>query len=144
MIHLYCGLENINLTGPQKATLIAALTALGPASDSYPVRLNHRRVRLDNDAVLFEAAFGDNDLTTLNLRQFLANVFSVPLAQVTANTASQTFATLPTPIVTIVFAAINRVRFALFGGLSATHEQSRVECAAYLAANLALWEASTP
>jgi hypothetical protein len=139
MIRLYIGLENIALTGSQKQTLIAALAALGPASDPQPSHLNHRRVRLDGDAVIFEAAFGDNDLTVAALRQYVANVFGVPVAQVTSSTANQTFAVLPTPIVTLSYQATQRLRVALFGGTSATWAQSRTEVAAYLAANAATW-----
>lgn len=135
----YCGLENIALTAPQKQTLIDALSALGPGTSSSPARLNHRRVRLDNDAVIFEALFGDSDLTTANLRQYLANVFGVAVGQISAATVQQTFSVLPTPIVTLTFSAVARIRVALFGGTAATHEESRVEVLAYLAANAAAW-----
>jgi hypothetical protein len=57
----------------------------------------HWRVRLDNDAVIFRARFQDNDLTTVNLRQFLANTFSVALANISAGTTSTTFGTRPSP-----------------------------------------------
>lgn len=140
-LHQYIGLENIALTAPQKATLITALAALGPAADSSPARLNHRRVRLDGDAVIFEASFGDNDLTVAALKQYLANVFGVAVGQIANANTSQTFAVLPTPIVTLAYQSVNRLRVALFGGTGATHEQSRVECIAYLAANAAQWEA---
>jgi hypothetical protein len=139
MIHLYIGLENIALTAPQKQTLIAALAALGPASDPQPSHRNHRRVRLDGDAVIFEAAFGDNDLTVSALRQYVADVFGVPVAQVTSATANQTFASIPSPIVTLTYQAVARLRVALFGGTSATWVQSAVEVRAYLAANAAAW-----
>lgn len=139
MQHVYIGLENIALTGPQKTTLINTLAALGPAQNSSPARLNHRRTRLDNDAVIFEAGFGDNDLTVANLRQYLANVFSVSVAQITANTTSQTFATIASPIVALTYQATQRMRVALFGGTTATREQSRIEALAYLAANAAAW-----
>ena len=140
MWHGYIGIESLSLTGPQKATLVAALAALGPAADSSPARLNHRRTRLDGDAAIFEAAFGDTDLTVANLRQYLANVFGVAVAQVTAATTQQTFSVLPTPIVTLTYQATARLRVALFGGTAATRQQSRDECAAYLAANAAAWE----
>ena len=140
MPQLYFGIENLALTGGQKQQLIAALRALGPVNSSYPVRLNHIRTRLDNDAAIFEAQFGDNDLTSLSIRQYLANVFSVPTAQVTAAITSQTFSVLPTPIVTLTYQSVQRIRFALFGGTNATHAQSRAEVQAYLALNAGAWE----
>jgi hypothetical protein len=139
MIHVYAGMENIALTGPQKATLVAALAALGPSSDPQPSHLNHRRVRLDGDAVIFEAAFGDDDLTVTSLRQYVANVFGVPVAQVTASTTNQTFASIPSPIVTLTYQAVARLRVALFGGTGATWPESAIEVRAYLAANAAAW-----
>ena len=139
MISTYFGIENLALTAPQKATLVAALQALGPSSDPQPAELMHWRVRLDNDAVIFRARFQDGDLTTANLRQFLANAFSVPVAQISQVTTSTTFLTLPSPIVTMTYQAIQRMRFVLFGGLAATTQQSNAEVLAYLAANAAAW-----
>ncbi len=138
-ISTYIGLENIALTAPQKATLIAALRTLGPSSDPQPAELMHSRVRLDNDAVIFRARFQDGDLTTVNLRQFLANTFSIALASVTAVTTSTTFLTLPSPIVTMTVSATQRARFVLFGGLAATVTQSNAEVVAYLIANAVAW-----
>jgi hypothetical protein len=139
MISTYFGIENIALTAPQKATLVTALNALGPSSDPQPAELMHSRVRLDNDAVIFRARFQDVDLTTVNLRQFLANVFSLSLASISAATTSTTFLTLPSPIVTMTVAASARMRFVLFGGLAATTAQSNAEVIAYLKANAAAW-----
>lgn len=139
MISVYFGIENLALTAPQKATLVAALQALGPSSDPQPAELMHWRVRLDGEAVIFRARFQDGDLTTANLRQFLANVFGVAVAQITANTTSATFKTLPSPVLTMTFAAVARMRFVLFGGLAATVQQSNDEVIAYLIANAVAW-----
>lgn len=139
MISLYFGIENIALTAPQKQTLVSALQALGPISDPQPAELMHWRVRLDNDAVIFRARFQDNDLTTNNLRQFLANTFGVALAQISASTGSVTFLSRPSPVVTMTFAAVARMRFVLFGGLAATTQQSNAEVVAYLIANAVAW-----
>jgi len=139
MISVFFGIENLALTAPQKQTLVTALQALGPSSDPQPAELMHWRVRLDNDAVIFRARFQDGDLTTLNLRQFLANVFSLPVANITANTGSVTFLTLPSPVITMTVAAVARVRFVLFGGLAANVQQSNAECVTYLIANAAAW-----
>jgi hypothetical protein len=135
----YLAMENIALTNPQRATLVAALSALGPSSDPQPARLNHRRTRLDNDAVIFETLFQDVDLTTATLRGYLANVFGVPVAQITSNTTQQTFADRQSPIVTLTYQSTQRMRVALFGGTGATWAQSAVEARAYLSANAAAW-----
>ncbi len=139
MISTYFGIENLALTAPQKQTLVSALQALGPSSDPQPAELMHWRIRLDGDAVIFRARFQDGDLTTLNLRQFLANVFGVAVANVTAGTTSTTFLALPSPIVTMTYLAVARMRFVLFGGLGATVAESNAEVIAYLKANAAAW-----
>jgi hypothetical protein len=138
-ISLFFGIENISLTAPQKVTLVQALQALGPSSDPQPAELMHWRVRLDGDAVIFRARFQDGDLTTANLRQFLANAFSVPVAQISSAATSTTFKTLPSPILTMTFAAVQRMRFVLFGGLGASVQQSNDEVIAYLIANASAW-----
>lgn len=135
----YFGIENIALTAPQKATLVAALQALGPSDDPQPAELMHSRTRLDSDAVIFRARFQDGALTVANLRQFLATTFSVPVAQVSAATTQQTFAARPSPIVTLSYQATPRLRVALFGGTTATTAESNSEVLAYLAANAAAW-----
>lgn len=135
----YLGLENIALTGPQKQTLITALAALGPSDDPQPAELMHYRVRLDNDAVIFRARFDEAALTVAALRGYVANVFGVAVAQVTNANTSQTFATTPTPIVTLAYQATPRLRVALFGGTSATWAQSNAEVLAYLKANAVAW-----
>ena len=137
--HVYIGLENIALTAPQKTTLIDALKVLGPAADGQPARLNHRRVRLDQDAVLFECFFGDNDLTIANLRQYLANVFGVNVTLITHTLTSQSFGGGTTAIVTLVYLSTNRLRFALFGGQGASRVQSYAEVLGYLATNAVAW-----
>lgn len=139
MISVYFAIENIALTAPQKATLVAALRTLGPSSHPQPAELMHDRVRLDGDAVIFRARFQDGDLTTLNLRQFLANTFGVAVAQISVSNTPQTFGTLPSPILTMTFQAVARMRFILFGGLAATVQQSNAECVAYLIANASAW-----
>lgn len=138
--HVYIGMLNIALTGPQKATLNQALSALGPASDGQPARLNHKRVRLDDDAVIFECFWGDNDLTIANLKQYLANVFGVNVSLITHALSAQSFsAGGTTAILLLTYLTIDRIRFALFGGQGATHEQSRAETIAYLKQSAAAW-----
>ena len=137
--HGYMGMINLALTAPQRQTLAQALAALGPADDPQPARRNHRRVRPDNDAVIFEAAFDEADLTVAKLRGYLANVFDVPVAQISANTTQQTFSNLQSPIVTLSYQGTQRLRVALFGGTAATWAQSRAEALAYLVANAAAW-----
>lgn len=140
----YFGIENIALTAGQRATLIAALQAIGPASDSQPSHIHHWRVRLDNDAVIFEAAYDSSELTVAAFKQYLATTFGVAVGQITSAASSATFDTLPSTVLTFSYQATARMRAVLFGGVSASHAESRDEAAAYLASNSAAWDAATP
>lgn len=137
---LYFGVENISLTTPQKGTLVSALQALGPAGDAMPSHINHWRVRLDNDALIFEALFDDALLTVAAITTRLATIFGVPAAQITS--------VVTTPAVGMVavfsYQAVQKMRLVLFGGASATYQDSGDAARAYLASNAAAWESQTP
>ena len=128
------------MNSSQRQTLIEVLRLLGPSSDTQPARLNHWRTRLDNEAAIFEALFNEDNLTIPKFKQRLANIFSVDENTIDHSSQQQTFDTLPTPIVTFSRAGTNYIRFAAFGGVGATWEQSRQETLAYLAANMVEWE----
>lgn len=138
--HQYFGIEILNMTAGQRATLRNGLQGIGRSeSDPQPARRNHWRVRADNLAVIFEAVFDDDDLTIAAFTARLASIFGVGASTITHNATTQTFLTLPSPVVTFIHSGQNRLRAVLFGGLSATWAQSRAEAAAYLAANAAAW-----
>ena len=140
--HGYCGIENLSLSPGQKATLVAAIRGLGPASHPNPSHRNHSRVRLDGNAVIFHAEFADADLTPATIGHRLALIFGVPDASVTWTIANPTFAVRPSPVVTYRYLAADKVRLTAFGGLASTWPQSRTEVLAYLSANQAAWEGS--
>jgi hypothetical protein len=138
--HGYIGIENLNLSATQRQILIDALKALGPGSDPQPARLCHWRTRLDNEAAIFEANFNEDNLTVAVFKDRLGAILGVDPAAVDHSTGSQTFDTLPTPIVVFSRTGTDYVRFALFGGQSAEWMQSGDECRAYLKLNQAEWE----
>jgi hypothetical protein len=144
--HGYFGIEALSMTGAQKTTLLTALRALGPTREEtdWPPFLMQFRPRLDNNAAIFEARFNDANLTVAALKQFLADAFAVPVANISNVNTSVTFARLPSPIVTLRSASTDRLRVVLFAGVGATWAESREECAAYLAANRAAWEPAQP
>lgn len=117
----YLGCENIALTAPQRDTLTDALKLLGPLSDPSPAKRPHWRVRLDSDAVIMEAEMDDANLTAAALRQQLATIFGVSLAQVTSTTSNPAAGT----VLMMSYQAVARVRFVLFGGSSAAYAESK-------------------
>lgn len=140
-LHLYIGIEALNMTGGQIATLANALQMLGKedGGDSPSRRMQPLPVRPDGRAAIFEAVFDENDLTIVAVKNFLANAFGVATNTITQSVALATFGSGLTPIVTYIHSGQNRVRFAVFGGVSATWEESRQDVKAYLALNRADW-----
>lgn len=131
----YFAMENLALTAPQQQTLVDALKQLGPDSPS-PAKRNHWRVRLDGAAVIFEAEFDDSNFTAAALRQRLATIFGVPVAEVTSVTSTPASGTL----LTLSYQATPRLRCLIFGGANASYAESQQAARAYLAANSATWE----
>lgn len=135
--HQYFGIENLGLNASQKQTVVENIQALGrDDSAPNPSRRLHKRVRLDNDAMIFEAVFEDGDLTIANIKQWLATIFSVATGSISHVVTTPAAGT----VVTFTYNSIQRLRMVVFGGPSATREQSRVAAAAYIAANIAQWE----
>jgi len=140
--HVYLGMLNVALTDPQKTQLVAALNELGPANDPQPAHLNHRRIRTDNNAVIYEALFDEDTISIDSVKTYLANIFGVNPTNITHSVAFQTFSTIQTAIVTFSYSSTARLRIAFFGkgnGGWPTWEQSREEARAYIAANAAAW-----
>lgn len=140
MWHGYIGIENLGLTAPQKQTLLDGIGGLGPSDDPQPCRRNHRRVRTDNDAAIFETVFANDDLTIAAFKTRLGAIFGVDPATIAHTVSTQSYAGNTTNVLTFQRpAGTNRIRVALFGGTTASWQQSRDEAAGYLAANAAAW-----
>lgn len=139
-IHLYFGIENLNLTAPQKATLVAELQGLGQANNGAAPNLrNHWRVRLDNDAVIFEALFDESHLAIPAIKARLATIFGVAVGTISHSTSQNATYGL---IVTFTHSAQAKLRMVAFGHNGTawgTTAQSRAAAQAYLAANAAAW-----
>ena len=133
--HGYFGIENINLNASQKGELVDAIKALGDNTSIFPNFRNHTRIRLDGEAVIFEARFNEDNLTVDKFKQYLGNIFSVDPATINHSL------TTPGVNVVVVFSrsGIDYLRLALFGGISCTWEESRQAVLAYLRVNRELW-----
>ena len=102
--------------------------------------LNHWRTRLDSDAAIFEALFDEDNLTVAWFKARLGAIFGVDPETIDHTTNQVQFVNRNTPIVVFARGGTNYLRMALFGGIGATWEQSRIEVLGYLAANQADWE----
>jgi hypothetical protein len=140
--HGYIGIENLNLNATQRQVLVDALKVLGPTSDPQPARLCHWRTRLDNEAVIFEALFNEDNLTVARFKGRLGAIFGIDPASIDHTTITRHFADGDTPVVTFSRLGTDYLRFALFGGTGASWQQSGDECRGYLVANREEWETS--
>ena len=140
--HVYFGIENINLNATQKSQLIVALKALGPATHPKPCMLNHWRVRLDGNAVFFEALFDETKITVQAFKNYLGTIFGINPALITSANTTQHFGGHSTLVVTFTYNAVNYLRVALFGyaGGWPSYAFSHDEVLGYLKLNQMAWE----
>lgn len=137
-IRCYFGIENINLTVGQKNTLITGLQAIGDNASANPCNRNHWRIRADNNAVIFEANFDENNLTIDAIKQRLATIFGVAVGTITHSTSQNATYGL---IVTFIQGGQNKIRSVAFGynGGWGSWVESNAATRSYLAANAVAW-----
>lgn len=131
----YIGIEDLGMTAGQRQTLVAALTQLGRNNlDPNPCNRNHRRVRLDGMAVIFEADWRTEDWTAESVTQYLADVFGVDPATISHSIDHTALG----PVVTFSRNG-DKLRVIVFGGGAAPYALSLATVLGYLAANAADW-----
>ena len=137
-VQIYFGIENLNLTNPQRSTLVTALQALGTRNGSpQPAERNHWRIRPDSDAVIFEALFNEDNLDIAAVKAFLATAMTVSAATISHATQQSTYGL----IATFTHSATDQLRMIAFGydGGWPDWLASGDAARAYLAANAAAW-----
>ena len=135
----YFYVENLGLSAQQKQTLVDVLKVWGLRNqDLSPKKRNHWRVRLDGEAVIFEAVFEVDNITVLWFRTKLAEIFSVPVANITATTTNTDYG----PVSTFKFLTVNKLRMGIFAGLSSTWAESRLAVLNFIADNRSAWDTS--
>lgn len=132
----YFYIEDVGLTAQQRQTLINTFKAWGMRNDSvFPHERNHWRIRQDQKAVIFEAVFDADNLTILWVRTKLAEIFSVPVGDITNSQTSTEYG----PLWTFKYQTVNKLRLGIFGGLSATWPESQAATSHFLLDNAAQW-----
>lgn len=140
--HGYFAIEDINMNATQRQALWDELQTRMATSveQGQPAEFPHYRFNNDRTKIIIEARFREDELTIDRFKQRLGTIFGVSWVTIGHSTNQITFVDRATPIVTFSRLGTNYIRFALFGGLSATREQSRIEVAEYLRQNGAEWE----
>jgi len=138
-IKCYFGIENLNLTNPQRNTLVAELQALGENNNGFaPNERNHWRIRTDNNAAIFEALFNEDNLTIAAIKARLATIFNVAVGTITHSTSQSAYGL----VVTFIQGGQDKVRSVAFGyngSAWGTWADSNAAVRAYLAANAVAW-----
>lgn len=138
-IKCYFGIENLNLTNPQRTTLVTGLQALGVNNNSVqPAERIHWRVRTDNNAIIFEALFDEDNLTIAAIKARLATIFGVAVGTISHSTSQTAYGL----VVTFTHSAQQKIRMVAFGhngSVWGTWVDSNAAARAYLAANAAAW-----
>jgi len=136
-VELYFYLENVNLTTPQQQILIDAIKTWGKRDqDPNPRHRNHWRIRLDNKAIIFEAWFDNNNLSILNIRQKLADLYEVALSQITGSVTSNIYGQL----LSVTYNTLVRLRIGIFGGITADYYTSQTKAVQFLVDNKTSWD----
>lgn len=133
--HGYLAIEDIDLTAPQRAAIMAAFRALGPDSDPQPSKMLSDRVALNGDTAIFRANFKEENLTVEKVKQFLANAVGTDPGNIDDATQQTAYG----PLVTYSVAAANKIRFLIFDNVGSTWNDSRLQVLAYLKANAIAW-----
>jgi hypothetical protein len=141
--HVYFGIANLALNDTQRAALVAVLNDLGPLNNPQPCENNHRRVRLDGDAAIYEALWNEDTITVQTFKDRLGDIFSIDPATITHAVNLVTFSARETAVVTFSRNGTDYLRVVFFGyagnGNWPTWDESRVEVLRYLANNAAAW-----
>ena len=139
--HGYMAVEDLNLNNDQAVLLWQTIKSKGEANESqYPQYRNHWRLSLDNTKGIFEALFNADNMTVEWFKIQLGSIFGVDPATIDDSVNVVQIVDRNTPIATFSRNGTDYVRFAAFGGVNATWQESRVEVLGYLAANRAEWE----
>jgi len=136
--HLYFYIENTGLTDDQRNTMVDWFKTFGQADNSpFPNLRLQTRIRLDNQAVIFEGLFKEDWLTVEFVTNKLADVFGVDPATITVVTSNNIYGTradFQRP------AGTDRLTMGVFGGVNATWAESRLAAVAFLSAFSTQWE----
>ena len=143
MWHGYFVAERLNIGAGNWAQLQSLLENMGTLDSKFPAYNNHKRTRLDGDAVIYESEFEPGEISGAAFRQLLADEFGVPVEDIGQTISQDDYAGHGTIVWTYDYNALDRFIVRRFGGGGAW-EESRQECLGYLKANSAEWEQETP
>jgi hypothetical protein len=151
MSRQYYGIEDMGLSTDQRQAIITKLKEVGDNQSRHPNYRNHRRVRNDGMAVIFEGKFNDEDWTKDQVKGKIAQLFEMTagerlknglgnlLRMETSIIDDRTQQTKYGPMITFSRGG-DLLRMIAFGGLLATWKVSRQAVIEFLKDNKSEWE----
>lgn len=139
--HGYIAVEDLGMSGPQRATLWGVFAGLSPATlTGRPKDRNQWRLSLDGSQAILEMLFDEDDLSVAGFRGLLAEVFGVAAGSIEVDRREYEFGWNLTPVWTFARGGVDYFRVALFGGVGGDGLASVDACRDYLGRHLAEWE----
>lgn len=139
-IHCYFVTERGTVSAGNWASLLALFDAMGTQGSPFPMYNNHKRARLDGDAVIYESNFDTTEVSVDAFKQMLADEFGVDIGDIDDIQSQDNYAGIGTVTWAFLYGAIERFVVRRFGGGGAAWEQSRVEAIGYLKLYQNEWE----
>lgn len=142
-VHGYFGVQRLDVGQTTWETFLQVLWDMAVSPDDVsPAKRPHTRTSLDETKVIYEGLYDETDLTVTGLKQLLADVFGVDVGDIDHTINFITTGGYTSKYITLIYNAINRVRFGLFGFETAwpTWDTSRCAARAYWMANKEDWE----
>lgn len=137
--HGYFVVERGTIGAGNWATLLALFEAMGTHDSRFPACNNHKRTRLDGDAVIYESAFDSAEISLSAFKQLLADEFGVPVEDIDSSTSQDDYAGYGTTAWDFLYNAVSCFIVRRFGG-AGVWQESRAETLGYLRLYQNEWE----
>lgn len=139
----YFTVERLNIGAGNWSTLQGMFEGMGEHGSPFPCYNNHKRTRLDGDAVVYESRFDADEVSVAQFKELLAETFSVPVGDILHTTEQLDYAGHGTTRWTFYYDEItpgeDRFLVERFGQ-GGTWQESGDECRGYLALYASEWE----
>lgn len=143
--HGYIVIERNTLGDGNWDALVAVFDNMGNLTGSFPQYCTQKRASLDGNAVIYESAFNPSEVSVDEFKQFLADEFSVDVADIEDTQSVVSYGDYDTAVWVFAYPISGDDRFTVRRfGRGETWGISRNECIGYLSANIEDWENPLP
>ena len=133
--HFYFVFENLALSQDDWDELLQRFQQRGSTTSSQPAERNHQRLRLDGQAIIFEALFNENAVNEMAVEGILASITKVPPPRI-----DYTIVENGDKVVTYDIDGVPSLVHTVMANEGATWNESRAAILSYLSANKLEWE----